>query len=830
MTSAEVMSHGTNYAVNDILTVTGTATTTGFSAGTVKVDNIYNNVGDTVRVSGITSFSYKQYNQLYRITGIGTDTEIQAVSISTVRGASTTGIGKTVSAISFAGLTGPTLTISGIVYDNKTGLGTVTTSSNHNYRTNNQIVFSGAEAAIYNGNKLVTDVVGLTTFVANFGKSTTVPSVTGTIRTHNPGLVAQPGALSLYDENFGGRVLNVYENLTTQLVSAVANATTDELNILSLSNFDLKIGDYLRVDDEIMRIKTTVTGNPIKVFRGLFGTQAKSHISGSVVIRITVSPLELRRPSITRASGHTFEYLGFGPGNYSTALPSKQSGEPDAIDQLNAQKLNTVGGVNVFTGMNDRGDFFIGNKRISSSTGKEEVFDTPVPSITGEDITALGTNIPVDILETTKQTVKNTMIVEGGPASNLLSQFDGPVLFNEKVTSTSEKGLEAQHIFIQGDANVSRKYTVGISTPTSAGTQGDVVWKSSPVEGGNWGWVYTSDNAWYPFANISIDANSNTYIFDKVGIATTSPGDCSLKVGSGTSLFCVDSNGVGIGTTANTSAKLNVQGTIVATAFTGDGSGLTNLQNDSRWNGVTGVGTGIYPASNLNVGVGTENPSGTYTLELGTAGTGKTDLYVANKSQFIGTARFDNDVTISGKLESTNYNLNSTSGSVTVGVLTATNIKVGTGGTILTTTATGVGIGSTTPTTELDVPGRARIQSTYSLTTSVTSASNIVTIDLTKGQVFNLTTTEDITSFTLTGARADSAQSFTLKITQGSSPRNVGIATFRTISSASIPVLFPGGGLLPTVTVSAGATDIYSFMTFDGGQSLFGVVGGQNFV
>ena len=137
MTSAEVMSHGTNYAVNDILTVTGTATTTGFSAGTVKVDNIYNNVGDTVRVSGITSFSYKQYNQLYRITGIGTDTEIQAVSISTVRGASTTGIGKTVSAISFAGLTGPTLTVSGIVYDNKTGLGTVTTSSNHNYRTNN---------------------------------------------------------------------------------------------------------------------------------------------------------------------------------------------------------------------------------------------------------------------------------------------------------------------------------------------------------------------------------------------------------------------------------------------------------------------------------------------------------------------------------------------------------------------------------------------------------------------------------------------------------------------------------------------------------------------
>ena len=27
---------------------------------------------------------------------------------------------------------------------------------------------------------------------------------------------------------------------------------------------------------------------------------------------------------IIRASGHTFEYVGFGPGNYSTALPEKQ--------------------------------------------------------------------------------------------------------------------------------------------------------------------------------------------------------------------------------------------------------------------------------------------------------------------------------------------------------------------------------------------------------------------------------------------------------------------------------------------------------------------------
>ena len=35
--------------------------------------------------------------------------------------------------------------------------------------------------------------------------------------------------------------------------------------------------------------------------------------------------------------------------------------------------------------MNNEGDFFIGNKRVSSSTGQEKTFDAPVPTVTGED-------------------------------------------------------------------------------------------------------------------------------------------------------------------------------------------------------------------------------------------------------------------------------------------------------------------------------------------------------------------------------------------------------------------------------------------------------------
>ena len=81
------------------------------------------------------------------------------------------------------------------------------------------------------------------------------------------------------------------------------------------------------------------------------------------------------------------------------------------------------------------------------------------------------------------------------------------------------------------------------------------------------------------FGNVSVATSAASAIFDTVGIATTTASECALKVGSGTSLVCADNDGVGIGSTAN-GFKLRVvgesrfSGSVVATAFTGDGSGL----------------------------------------------------------------------------------------------------------------------------------------------------------------------------------------------------------------------------------------------------------------
>ena len=84
-----------------------------------------------------------------------------------------------------------------------------------------------------------------------------------------------------------------------------------------MTDYDFRIGDFLRVDDELMRIKTTVSRvggtTQLKVFRGVYGSIANTHLNGAVVNRVKFYPVEFRRNSIIRASGHTFEYIGYGP-------------------------------------------------------------------------------------------------------------------------------------------------------------------------------------------------------------------------------------------------------------------------------------------------------------------------------------------------------------------------------------------------------------------------------------------------------------------------------------------------------------------------------------
>jgi hypothetical protein len=840
ITDVKIMDGGSAYGIGNTLTVsigatTGISTFAPFTEAVLTVSQIYNNIGDVVQISGVTSTSYQDYNNLYRITNVlvGSAKSFTAISASAVSGFSTS-VGATLTSNATLNLTGEALVVNSLAYNNAVGLATITTNNRHGLKVDNKIRITGANSALYNGSFVVTENVGLTTFIVRIGISTNIPSTAGNLFTYREGLSSNDGVITRENENLNGRMIPTYAGITTTLSVLIPDAIDDEINLTNIENLDINIGDYLMIGDEIVRVKTSVAStatNPIEVFRGVLGSRAVNHAINSVVRRIRVEPVELRRHSINRASGHTFEYVGFGPGNYSTALPDKHDRSISTQEEILAQSTKKDGGINFYTGMNDKGIAYVGNTKLSSTTGQEEIFETPIQTITGEDIG----NLPgLNIINPVEGNFSRSIRVEGGSDSKAISEFNGPVIFSGKVTSNSSVGLEAISLFLQGDATVSRKYTVGTTEPTLAGNTGDIVYLDNPEEGGYIGWVYTTDNDWYRFGNISISLTSDVYTFDQVGISTTSPGNSKLLVGSGTTQVSIDGNGgVGIGTTANqyklhVIGNTNIVGTVTATSFVGDGSGLINLNNDSKWAGVdVGLGTGIYNTNLLNVGIGTSVPR--FNLEVGTIGAGGTSLWVNNG------ARFDNylsanDVNITGIITASSYRFNGGTGTINAGIVTTTTLIVGSGGTALTNVGLNVGIGTAAPREKLDVEGTLRTKVVREAVHTLSIASNVVTIDLSIAQNFLLSATANVNEFRIINPPTE-ASSFTIKIAQDATGgRTIDIDDFKTSSGSLIPVFWPGGGIIPVITPTASRSDIYTFKTFDGGSNWYGVVVGQNFL
>ena len=861
ITDVKIIHGGSSYGIGNTLTVEGIPTFGSVTPAVLTVQSIYNNVGDVISVSGIKSDYYSSFNQLYRITNIptGNVTDISVASDTSISEWSAGGIDSINMNESIAYLTGPSISVQSISYNNVTGIATVITNSFHGLRVDNKIRITGADESFYNGSFVVKEVVGTggKTLNVNIGVSDSIPSTTGTIYIYREGFTSNYGNITIDNENINGRMIPVYAGITTTLTSSILDANTESINIRNISSLDINIGDYLSIDDEIVRVKNTVPSNPtnpIVVFRGVLGTKSTSHFVNSVVRRIKVDPVELRRHSISRASGHTFEYVGFGPGNYSTAFPSKQDRQISVEEELLAQSTRRSGGINFYSGMNDKGISYSGNKKLSTVTGQEEIFDTPVQTITGEDISNL---VGINVISPIEGIFSRSIKVDGGNDGNAISQFNGPVIIRNKLTSTSDKGIEANSLFLQGDSNVSRKYTVGISTPILSGTIGDVVFNASPTRGGQVGWVFSDENDWRKFGNISLEIARNVNVYDAIGIGTTSPGSDYLKISSGSSGFNVNQSGeVGIGTTSN-GYKLNVNGNVnVSNALSIGGTifvknGLYDINNKSgspgdviistgagvTWATVnalfgwsfTALADGLYNTSLNFVGIGTTVPR--YSLEVGSVGFAETSLYVNGKSVFTNTISAQ-AITVNNTLTATtsSHILSSSDGQINSGIITAiTSLR----SSKMLSNSFGVGIGTDSPRADLDIQGRVRFTTYFEvvekLSTVSDPAGNFVIVDLSKAQTFELDTTLPVDRFVLQNVPPGST-SFTIKINQKAAPYFVNIDNFVDFDqSNSIPIYWPGGGVIPTVTNISNRTDLYSFKTFDSGFSLYGVVGGQNF-
>jgi hypothetical protein len=139
--------------------------------------------------------------------------------------------------------------------------------------------------------------------------------------------------------------------------------------------------------------------------------------------------VELRRPSIARSGNHTFEYLGFGPGNYSTGFPARQEIVLTDVQDFYAQAKREDAGIVFYTGLNSNGDLYIGNRKINAITG-EETFLESAELVESEDEdespATLVTTFEVPV------TFKDIITVEGFDGTKQ-SVFTSPVYFNVRV-------------------------------------------------------------------------------------------------------------------------------------------------------------------------------------------------------------------------------------------------------------------------------------------------------------------------------------------------------------------------------------------------------------
>jgi hypothetical protein len=469
ITAITLVDNGSGYAVGDTLTVRGIPFHAPGTNATATVSAIDNRVGDAIQVVGVGSTAY---NGLFRVASIPNSKTITYTG--TASGVSTGG---------FFYHVGIATNVVNITHDALSGIATVLLTSDIGLRSGDQIVIAGCTgfSTVYNGTHFVSERVGYgSSLRVNIGVTSNAPAYAGVATAHGTGISIRGR----------GRGIPIYDGVTTRLSSGITTTTTS----ISLVNASmLKRGDYLLIEDEIVRISNT---SATSVIRGVLGSNAVPHDIDVAVRRINVLPVENRRYSILRASGHTFEYLGYGPGNYSTAMPQAQDRVLDDNAVLLAQSVQTRGGLVVYTGMNDTGDFYIGKSKINAVTGLSGAAGGISDAASSEKTTYA--TLTVDDL-----TVNNNFYSKG----------------NTEVVDIALKGNRA------GD--IAQTVYVGIQAgdtcPSSA--TDNILLRTTFTRGGYIGWVRTNEaNAsvrWKRWGKISHECSSDHYVFDKIGIGVT---------------------------------------------------------------------------------------------------------------------------------------------------------------------------------------------------------------------------------------------------------------------------------------------------------------------
>ena len=478
--SADIVSSGSGYSAGDLFFDSATIGAGNNAKFTVSISGISSAIGNVVQFTG---------------SGIATDTYHR---ITSVPSATTIGIARTagdpvITTNQYAFIVGPSVQILSSSYSSVTGITTFNCSGDHGLSVGNK--FKVTDSSNNNlGDFIVNAKVGINTFTAVTNSSLSVNN--GYILKH--GLSTNDKTSDSTLENLGARSISLFDDEILTVVSFTSNNQIRVSSPISASGIAKRfpLGSYIQIDEEIMRTTSKYgvggSNDAINVERGVFGTVVETHNVGSLIKKIKPIPIEFRRPAILRASGHTFEYLGYGPGNYSTALPQVQVKTLTEREDFLVQSQERSCGLVVYTGMNNNGDVFNGNTKTTASSGEVVSYDIPNPTVTGEDPSRL--SVVYD-----EVTIKERLVVEGGNSRTVLSQFDGPVTFNKgvninyatnikqlKITDTTNStNSKTGALIVSGGVGISKNLNVDGSINVSGNIAFDGTLSGSSLAFGN---------------------------------------------------------------------------------------------------------------------------------------------------------------------------------------------------------------------------------------------------------------------------------------------------------------------------------------------------------
>jgi hypothetical protein len=643
VTSVDIISAGSGYTDGEELYFDSTRIGAGDGNARyiLSTAGISTNIGDVVQVTGVGTVT----DGYYRISAINSQTQI---SVAKTAGDPTPIAGQ------YAFVVGSSSRISTSPYNSITGITTFTTATPHGLLKGNKFrVINSTNNNL--GDYVVGERVGVNTFTAITNK--TLSATNGYILKH--GFSSNDAISDVREENFGIRQVSFYGNEIIRLTTAISNDSSANTLVVSSINSGIgtdarfPLGSYIQIDNEIMRITSSSNNAQFTVIRGVLGTRKESHDAGSLIRKINPIAVEFRRPSILRASGHTFEYLGYGPGNYSTGLPQVQVKSLTEREDFLVQSQERSGGIVVYTGMNNSGDFFSGNTKTSSSSGEITSYDIPSPTVTGEDPSK--SSVVYD-----EVTVKERLLVEGGDSGTVLSQFDGPVTFNKQIrakdavtfsgqvritnTATSDsvgKGALTvkggvgigENLYVGGNTTYTGTVSIINTTQSTSTTTGSLT-----VSGGvgivknlNVGGILTVTGL--------LDANNGATI-DNVQIGVTGDNEIDTSTGN----LTIDS--AGGTTTIDDNVSITGIATVTGLLDANGGASIDNIQI-----GITGDNEIDTSTGNLTI----DSAGGTTTLDDNVSVTGT--LSVSSTLSVNGNSTLGNDssdiTTVNGELRVT---------------------------------------------------------------------------------------------------------------------------------------------------------------------------------